>query len=236
MIEIVPDTVGTAFLYFHSPRSSGDDLAPFVDRLRAELPNTYFWAGDGCIDGAGDPFMGQAVSSGAGPQRFWFVFPMHGMGQEDFASTVEPMGAVLVTCGGYINMLVDQVKARFQLAASRVVLCGHQHGACAALAAAMMRRSDPYGLTLLLDPWPWEAYYLQHEQTLPPTRVVCIDNLWAREREKQRGTDKELYKVFQDYGINAEGVTLSEGEGKPDEHMFREVIRQLKATEELHKK
>lgn len=98
----------------------------------------------------------------------------------DRARTIEPMGAVPVTCEGYINMLVDQVEARFHLAASRVVLCGHQHGACAALSAAMMHRSDPFTLTILLDPCPWEAYYLQHEQNLPPTRVVCIDNLWAK--------------------------------------------------------
>jgi hypothetical protein len=33
----------------------------------------------------------------------------------------------------------------------------------------------------------------------------------------------ELYKVFQRYGINAEGVTLPEGSAKPDALMFREA-------------
>ncbi len=140
------------------------------------------------------------------------------------------MGAVLVTSGGYVNTLVDQVIARFQIPASRVVLCGHQHGACVALAAAMMRRSEPFALSVLFDPWPLETLYLQYEQGLPATKVVCIDNLWVREREKQRGATRELYKVFKSYGINAEGVTLSQGRDKPDEYMFREAIQQIKAA------
>ena len=28
--------------------------------------------------------------------------------------------------------------------------------------------------------------------------------------------------------MNAEGITLAEGEGKPDAHMFREAVRQVK--------
>jgi hypothetical protein len=137
---------------------------------------------------------------------------------------------VLVSCGGYVNAVVDQVMARFHLPASRVVLCGHQHGACVALAAAMMRRADPFVLTVLFDPWPWEAYYLQHERDLPPTQVVCVDNAWVRERERQRGADMELYEVFQRYGIHASEVTLAEGRDKPDESMFREAIRQIKVV------
>jgi phage gp37-like protein len=230
MIEIVPNKVDTAFLYFHTRASTGNEIAPFLDELRAGLPNAYIWAGDGTIDGTSDPLMGQAVSYGHSPHRFWFVFPMHGSGTEDFAAAVEPMGAVLVTCGGYVNASVDQVMARFQITTSRVVLCGHQHSGCVALAAAMMRRTDPFALTVLFDPWPLEAYYLQHEQNLPPTKVVCVDNLWVRERERQRGATTELYKVFQRHGINAAGVTLREGKDKPDEHMFREAVRQIKAV------
>jgi hypothetical protein len=231
MIEIVPNAVDSAFLYFHTRQSTGDEIAPFLDELRAGLPNMYIWAGDGNIDGTADPIMGQAATYGTSSHRFWFVFPMHGSGQEDFARAVEPMGAVLVTCGGFVNAFVDQVITRFHLTASRVVLCGHQHGSCVALAAAMMRRHDPFALTVLFDPWPLEAYYLQYEQNLPQTKVVCIDNLWVRERERQRGADVELYKVFkQRYGINADGVTLAEGQDKPDEHMFREAIRQIKAA------
>jgi hypothetical protein len=147
---------------------------------------------------------------------------------EGFVIATEAMGAVLVTSGGYVNAFVDQVIDRFHLTATRIVLCGHQHGACVALAAAMMRRAAPFALTVLFDPWPLETLYLGNEMQLPPTRVVCIDNLWVSEREKQRGAETELYKVFRRYGINAEGITLTEGEGKPDEYMFREAIRQIR--------
>jgi hypothetical protein len=229
MIEIIPDVIDSAFLYFHTRCSAGDEIAPFVDEIRGELPNTYIWAGDGCIEGrSDDPIMGEAVSTGVSSQRYWFVFPMHSSTVEAFAAATEAMGAVLVTAGGYVNALVDQVIARFQITASRVVLCGHQHGACVALAAAMMRRTQPFALTVLFDPWPLEALYLQYEQKLPATKVVCIDNMWVRERERQRGADTELYRVFRRYGINAEGITLTEGQGKPDVHMFREAVQQIR--------
>jgi len=229
MIEIIPDVVDTAFLYFHTRCSSGDEIAPFVDEIRKGLPNTYIWAGDGCIEGESqDPIMGQAVSYATSSRRFWFVFPMRGSGKEDFATATEAVGAILTTSGGYINAWVDQVIARFHITASRVVLCGHQHGSCVALAAAMMRRENPFALTVLFDPWPLETLYLQREQKLPQTKVVCVDNLWVREREKQRGADTELYQLFRQYGMNAEGVTLPEGGGIPDAFMFREAVRQIK--------
>lgn len=79
MMEITPDVVDTAFLYFHTRCSSGDEIGPFVDDIRKELPNMYIWAGDGCIEGKGDdPIMGKDVSYGTSSQRFWFVFPMQG--------------------------------------------------------------------------------------------------------------------------------------------------------------
>ncbi len=230
MLEIIPQVVDTAFLYFHSRCSSGAELQPFVDALRQALPNTYLWAGDGVIDGESDPVMRNGVNYGKGPHRYWFVFPMHGSGAADFAAATEAMGAVLATSGGYTNAWADQVCARFKIPAARVVLCGHQHGACVALAAAMMRRQDPFALTVLFDPWPLEAYYLQHEAPFPATRVVCVDNLWVRERERQRGAKTELYKVFRQSGINAEGITLTEGENKSDAPMFREAIRLLQAA------
>jgi hypothetical protein len=52
----------------------------------------------------------------------------------------------------------------------------------------------------------------------------------VREGEKQRGAKTELYKVFKDYAIYADGTTLPEGESKPDGHMFREAIKQIKAA------
>jgi hypothetical protein len=91
-----------------------------------------------------------------------------------------------------------------------------------------MRRANPFALTVLFDPWPLETLYLRHEHNLPATKVVCIDNLWVRAREQQRGAETALYKVFQQYGIRAEGITLTEGQGKPDAYMFREAIRQSK--------
>jgi hypothetical protein len=39
-----------------------------------------------------------------------------------------------------------------------------------------------------------------------------------------------LFRVFRRYGINAEGITLDEGEGAPDKHMFREAARQIKTA------
>ncbi len=229
MIELIPKVVDSAFLYFHTRCSSGNELAPFLDELHAGLPNAYIWAGDGPIEGqSDDPIMRKAVTYGTSAERYWFVFPMQSSTAEAFTAATEAMGAVLATSGGYANAIVDQVMARFQIPAARVVLCGHQHGACVALSAAMLRRADPFVLAVLFDPWPLETLYLQHEQKLPATKVVCIDNLWVREREKQRGAKIELYRVFQRYGIHAESVTLAEGQGKPDEFMFREAVRQIK--------
>ncbi len=231
MIEIIPASVDSAFLYFHTRCSSGDEIAPFLGEIRSELPHTYIWAGDGPIEGqAADPVMRRAVSYGSSANRYWFVFPMQESSVDAFTTVQDAMGAVLATCGGYVNALADQVMKRFQLPASRVVLCGHQHGACAALAAAMLRRVDPFQLAVLFDPWPLEALYLQHEHHLPPTKVICIDNQWVRQREKSRGAAMPLYQVFQTYGIQAEGITLAEGENNPDEHMFREAVRQIQSN------
>jgi len=229
MIEIIPNTVDSALLYFHTRSSSGDEIAPFLDELRQGLPHTYIWAGDGPIEGqANDPMMRHAASYGASSQRYWFVFPMQSTTTEAFAAATEAMGAVLVTGGGYANVIADQAMTRFHIPASRVLLCGHQHGSCVALAAAMMRRADPFALTVLFDPWPLETLYLQHEQRLPQTKVVCIDNVWVRERERQRGADSPLYQVFRRYGMNAQGITLPQGAGLPDVYMFREAIRQFR--------
>jgi hypothetical protein len=51
MIEIIPQLVDSAFLYFHRRCSSGDEMRPFANEIRLALPNTYIWAGDGCIEG-----------------------------------------------------------------------------------------------------------------------------------------------------------------------------------------
>jgi hypothetical protein len=133
MIESIPGTVDSAFLYFHTGRSTGDELAPLLPELRQALPNTYLWAGDGPVEGrSDDPIIGRATSYGTSRERFWFVFPMQSSTKAAFEYAAQAMGAVLLTCGGYVNRLVDRVMERFHLPASRVVLCGHQHGACAA--------------------------------------------------------------------------------------------------------
>jgi len=230
MIEIVPHNVHSALMYFHSAHENGSQIAPFLPLLQKELPDTYIWAGDGCIDGNRDPVMGKAVSYGFSDQRYWFVFPMQDSWENDFAAAVEPMGAVLTTCGGYVNALADQVMARFNISASRVVLCGLQHGACVALAAAMMRRADPFKLAVLFDPWPWEAYYFQSEHDLPATRVVCIDNPGIRERERLKGVELPVYRLLKGYGILAEGITVETGDSAPDAFMIREAIQQILKT------
>jgi hypothetical protein len=94
----------------------------------------------------------------------------------------------------------------------------------------MMRRHDPFALTILFDPWPLVTLYLQKEHDLPQTRVVCMDNEWVRERERQRGAEIPLYQVFRGYGMNAEGITLPQGAGIPDEFMFREAARQVRSS------
>ena len=72
MIEIVPQVVDSAFFYFHTRCSTGDEIAPFLDEIRTARPNTYIWAGDGCIEGQfDDPIMGKAVSYGTSSRRFW---------------------------------------------------------------------------------------------------------------------------------------------------------------------
>ena len=66
MIEIIPDIVDTAFFYFHTRRSSGDEIAPFVEEFRQELPHTFIWAGDGCIEGRLDgPLPSPGLARGA---------------------------------------------------------------------------------------------------------------------------------------------------------------------------
>ena len=101
MIEVIPNIVDSAFLYFHTRCSSGEEIIPFLDEIRTGLPNTYIWAGDGCIEGrSDDPIMGKAVSYGTSTQRYWFVFPMQSSTGEAFAIAAEAMGAVLVTGGG----------------------------------------------------------------------------------------------------------------------------------------
>jgi hypothetical protein len=100
MIEIIPEVVNSAFLYFHTRCSSGDEIAPFVDEIREALPNTYIWAGDGCIEGqTDDPIMGKAVSSGVSAQRYWFIFPMQSSTVEGFVKATEAIQQIKLAFG-----------------------------------------------------------------------------------------------------------------------------------------
>jgi len=226
MIEHAPEQVKTALLYFHSAGTSSEELTPFLPHFIEHLPDTYLWAGDGVISGS--PRMRQGAHYGNAPERYWFTFPMQdSRTPESFAGNIEAMGATLTCSGAYINALADQTMTRFQLTANRVVLCGFQHGSSVALATSMMRIHDPFALTILLEPYVLEAYYLKEEATLPSTRVVCIENQHMRERTRNWlhiETDQE----FQSYGMVTQQITVNEGGDSVDALMMNEVVRMMK--------
>ncbi len=209
MIEHIPSQVETALLYFHSAGVTSEQLRPFLPQLIAGLPSTYLWAGDGVISGA--PLMRQGLRYGDDDRRYWFAFPMQDASSpESFARHVEAMGASLSCGGAYVNTLADQVMARFQLPAQRVILCGFQHGSSIALSAAMLRRKDPYALTILVEPYLLEAYYLEDEADLPPTTVVCIDNDHIRGRTRA-WINIETDREFQSFGMATQRITVPGG-------------------------
>lgn len=226
MIEHVPHQVDTAFLYFHSAGVTSDEIKPFLPQLIESLPNTYIWAGDGVIGGA--PLMRQRLHYANDAKRYWFTFPMQDASSpESFASHVEAMGAALSCAGAYVNAMADPIMARFQIPAEKVVLSGFQHGSSVVLAAAMTRCHDPYAFTVLFEPYILESYYLKHEQPLPGTTVVCIDNQHIRQRTlnwMHIETDKE----FQTYGLNVQAITVDGGGNDLDSAMMDEAIRIVK--------
>ncbi len=223
MIEQVPQQIDNALLYFHSAGVTSAEIEPFLPRLIQKLPNTYLWAGDGVMSGA--PLMRQGMQYGSDPKHYWFSFPMQDASSpESFAANVEAMGATVSCAGAYVNALTDQVMARFSRPAKRVVLAGFQHGSCVALAAAMLRRSDPYAFTLLLEPYLLEAYYLRDEAVKPATTVVCIDNQQIRNRTRQWlgiETDRE----FAGFGINTRAITVASSSDKLDSAMIDQAVK-----------
>lgn len=222
MIEYIPDTIETALLYFHSAGTTAVEIAPFMPMLRQALPHTYIWAGDGVISSS--PLMRQGLTYGPDPKRYWFTFPMQDASTpESFAGHVEAMGATLTGSGAYVNQLVDQIQARFHLATANIILSGFQHGACVALAAAMIRRQDPFAYTILLEPYLLEAYYLQHEPALPPTTVVCIDNQHIR-RRTSNWLHVETDKALASYGLNVTSITVPGGGDDLDAPMMRAAV------------
>ncbi len=222
MIEHVPQQVENALLYFHSAGVTSAEFEPFLPRLTEALPNTYFWAGDGVISGA--PLMRQGMQYGGDPKHYWFSFPMQDASSpESFAANTEAMGATVACAGAYVNALADQVMARFSLPAKRIVLAGFQHGSSVALAAAMLRRSDPYAVTILFEPYLLEAYYLRDEAAKPPTTVVCIDNQHIRDRTR-RWIGIETDHEFAGFGINTRAITVAGGSDSLDAALVDQVI------------
>ncbi|MBN1965116.1 MAG: hypothetical protein JW910_10750 [Anaerolineae bacterium] len=223
MIEHIPAQVHSALLYFHSAGESGAQFEPFLPQWIERLPNTYLWAGDGVISGS--PLMRQGSHYGEDDRRYWFTFPMQdACSQESFAAHIEAMGATL-TCGAaYVNRIADQVMARFQLPAANLVLCGFQHGGSMALAASMLRKHDPYACAIVFEPYLLEAYYLQHEDNLPPTTVVCIDNAAIHQRTCE-WLKAETTEVLRSYGINIRQITVATGDDRLDTAMMSEAIR-----------
>jgi predicted esterase len=226
MIEHVPQQIDKAFLYFHSAGTSSEELNPFLNQLVDHLPNTYIWAGDGVISQA--PLMRQGLFYGPDAKHYWFTFPMQDASSpESFASHVEALGATLSCAGAYVNALVDQVMARFHLTAQQVVLCGFQHGSCVALAAAMMRKCDPYTYTILFEPYILESYYLRDEAPLTDTTVVCIDNRHIRTRI-QNWMHVETDREFQSYGMITQRITVEEGDDNLNAAMVDEAVKIVK--------
>jgi hypothetical protein len=221
MIEHIPDTVDRALLYLHSGGASGDEISPYLAGMKRQLPTTYIWSGDGYITGS--PQMGADLTYGRGQSRYWFTFPMQDASSaESFRANTEPMGAVLACCGAYLNAFVDTVTERFALCAQQVILCGQQHGSCAALAAAMVRKQDPYQCVVLFDPYPLETYYLSQEQH-PATTVVCVDTPDLRARNLS-WLGEEVDALFRSYGMNTETVTLAQESKQVEKAMFDELI------------
>jgi hypothetical protein len=226
MIEHAPQHVSQAFLYFHSAGKSSAEFNPFLPQMIEALPNTYIWAGDGVISGS--PLMRQGLHYGGEARRYWFTFPMQDASSpESFATHVEAVGATLSCCGAYINAMADNVINRFHLSARQVVLCGFQHGSCAALAAAMMRIHDPYATTVLFEPYILESYYLKYESSIPRTTVVCIDNQYIRQRT-QRWLHTETDKEFEAYGMTTQAITVEGGGDHLDAAMMAEAIKAMK--------
>ena len=227
MIEHIPETVNNALFYFHSAGRTSAEIRPFLNYLTGKLPNTYMWAGDGMISGS--PLMRHNLFYGTSLRRYWFTFPMQNpSSRESFSQNSEAMGAILACSGAYINQTVDLIKERFKLPAEKIVLSGFQHGSCAALAAAMIRKNDPFFYTILFQPYILESYYLEYEEIPYQTTVVCIENLLIQQRTK-KWLNIETEKEFQKIGINTLGITIENGKEQLDIDMIKEAVKIIRS-------
>jgi len=227
MIERIPEKADRALLYFHSAGTDSREFLPFIDIVESSLENTYVWAGDGNISGS--PLMYDNGQFGESGERFWFMFPMQDASSEkSFHRSREAMGASLLSAGAFVNSLVDQIKERYGLSTEKIVLSGFQHGSALALAAAMMRRSDPFRQVILFEPYLLEAFYLEEERIARDTTVLCVDNEHIRERTFAwlgKHTDREFSRM----GMDVRRITTEKG----DDHLSMEMIE--KAVGELGK-
>jgi len=223
MIEHVPEKVRSAFIYLHSAGVDSQELAPFLPQLIEDLSNTYIWAGDGAISGS--PLMNSGAYYGDGEKRYWFMFPMQdASSQKSFQQNSQAMGASLLCSGAFLNSFVDRIMERFDLPASKIVLSGFQHGSCLALAAAMMRKTEPYRFTILFEPYILEAYYLEKESIQAETTVVCIENKYMRKRVKD-WLNIETDQEFKKFGMNVTSIVLNGEAEKIDAMMIDEAIK-----------
>ena len=223
MIEHIPQIVEKAFFYFHSAGTNATELEPYLHHFIEKLPHTYIWIGDGVISDS--PFMREKLNyNNSSEKRYWFTFPMDDASSpESFQYYSQAIGASLSSSSGFVNSMVDQVKAKFSLTTDKIVLCGFQHGSSLVLSTAMMRKKDPFSQAVLIEPYILEAYYLADEKKLPSTAIYCIDNKHIRERTKDWlnvKTDKELDKM----GVNTKKITIKNGGDELDISMIVEVI------------
>ena len=227
MIEHIPHKVENAFFYFHSAGTNSTELEPYLYHFIEKLPNTYIWAGDGVISDS--PLLKDNLKYNShSDKRYWFSFPMDDASSfESFKNNAQAVGASLCSSGASVNTMVDQIQLRFSLSSDKIILGGFQHGSSLALAASMMRIKDPFSRTILIEPYLLEAFYLDDEKNLPPTKVYCIDNRHIRRRTKEWiniETDKELEK----FGLQTERITVKNGGDDLDLSMIIETINLIK--------
>lgn len=223
MIEHVPEKVLSAFIYLHSAGVDSNELSPFFPKLTQDLPNTYIWAGDGVLSGS--PLMNSGAYYGDCDKRYWFMFPMQDIAtQKSFQQHSEAMGASLLSSAAFLNSFIDRIIERFNLPTNKIVLSGFQHGSCLALAASMMRKTNPYSFTILFEPYILEGYYLEKDSIQAETNVVCIENHYMRNRVKKL-IDIETDKEFKKFGINVTSIVLDGEEEKIDATMINEAVK-----------
>lgn len=225
MIEIIPDKIDNAFLYFHSAGNNSKEFKPFLEEFIEKMPNTYIWIGDGNISFS--PLMFRGACYGDSDKKYWFMFPMQdASSQKSFLENNEAMGASLLSAGSFVNNLVDQIKNRYKLSADKIVLSGFQHGSSLALSSAMMRKHDPFKYVILFEPYLLEAYYLNNENIIKDTTIICVENNHIRNRTfKWIGiyTDIEFSKM----GLKVKTVTVDKGDEKLNQKMVNSALLEI---------